>query len=112
MRVANEPVAIGDVALGAGEPVVLSFLAANRDPERFTDPDRFDVRRADVRPVSFGFGVHHCVGAALARLEGQEAITELVTTCRDLELLIPAPVWTPFLQVRRIESLPISFRTG
>jgi cytochrome P450 len=112
MRVAVEPVEVGGVPLDPGQPVVLSFLAANRDPARFADPDRFDVRRADVRPVSFGFGIHHCVGAALARLEGQEALTELVTTCRDLELLVPAPVWTPFLQVRRIESLPIAFRTA
>jgi cytochrome P450 len=110
MRVANEPVAIGGLPLATGDPVVLSFLAANRDPARFPEPDRFDVRRAGVRPVSFGFGVHHCVGAALARLEGQEALTELVTTCRDLELRIDAPVWTPFLQVRRIEALPITFR--
>ena len=88
MRVADEPVALAGVPFAAGEPVVLSFLAANRDPDRFTDPDRFDVHRSDVRPVSFGFGIHHCIGAALARLEGQEALTELVTTCRNLELEI------------------------
>ena len=111
MRVADEPVVLAGVPLAAGEPVVLSFLAANRDPDRFTDPDRFDVRRSDVRPVSFGFGIHHCVGAALARLEGQEVLSELVTTCCDLELEIPAPRWTPYLQVRRIEALPISFTT-
>ena len=111
MRVADAPVELGGVGLEPGDPVVLSFLAANRDPARFAAPDRFDVRRDDVRPVSFGFGIHHCVGAALARLEGQEVLTELVTSCRALELEIAAPAWTPFLQVRRIESLPVSFRT-
>jgi cytochrome P450 len=109
MRVADAPVTVAGVPLEVGEPVVLSLLAANRDPARFAAPDRFDVRRPDVRPVSFGFGIHHCVGAALARLEGQEVLTELVTSCRGLELEIAAPVWTPFLQVRRIERLPVSF---
>ncbi len=112
MRITNEPVELSGVALRAGEPVVLSFLAGNRDPARFDDPDRFDVRRTDVRPVSFGFGIHHCIGAALARLEAQETLAELVTSCRSVELEIPEPVWVPFLQVRRIESLPISFRSG
>jgi hypothetical protein len=111
MRVADAPVTLAGVPLEVGEPVVLSFLAANRDPARFAAPDRFDVRRHDARPVSFGFGIHHCVGAALARLEGQEVLTELVTSWRGLELEIAAPVWTPFLQVRRIERLPVSFRT-
>ena len=64
-----------------------------------------------VISVSFGFGAHHCVGAALARLEGQEVLAELVTTCRDLTLEIDRPQWVPFLQVRRIESLPLSFRS-
>jgi cytochrome P450 len=110
MRVARRPVRIGGVELAPGDPVHLSLLAANRDPEQFADPDRLDVGRLDVRHVSFGFGVHHCIGAALARLELQEALGELVTSCRTVELRIEAPVWVPFLQVRRIESLPIAFR--
>ena len=58
--------------------------------------------------MSFGFGIHHCVGAALARLEAQEALTELITTCGDLELEAQ-PEWLPFFQVRRITSLPLRF---
>jgi cytochrome P450 len=108
MRVARDDIVLGGIPVGAGETVILSFLAANRDPDQFEDPDRFDVRRADVRPVSFGFGIHHCVGAALARLEGQEALTELVTTCDNLELEAE-PEWLPFFQVRRIRSLPLRF---
>jgi len=110
MRVARQPVTIGPVTLGAGEPVHLSLLAANRDPDRFDRADVLDVGRSDVRHVSFGYGVHHCIGAALARLELQEALAELVTSCREISLEIDAPVWVPYLQVRRVESLPLSFR--
>jgi cytochrome P450 len=110
MRVARSaPVTIGPVTLAAGEPVHLSLLAANRDPDRFERADVLDVHRTDVRHVSFGYGVHHCIGAALARLELQEALAELVTSCRSIALEIDAPVWVPYLQVRRVESLPIAF---
>jgi cytochrome P450 len=108
MRVAREDTAIGDVEIDAGEMVILSFLGANRDPLQFEHPDRLDVRRADVRPVSFGFGIHHCVGAALARIESAEALTVLVTTCGDLQL-DAEPEWLPFFQVRRIKELPLHF---
>jgi cytochrome P450 len=110
MRIARQDVEVGGVSVTTGEMVILSFLGANRDPLQFDQPDRFDVRRADVRPVSFGFGIHHCVGAALARIEGAEALTELVTTCDGLELECE-PKWLPFFQVRRIEELPLRFRT-
>jgi cytochrome P450 len=110
MRVArSEPVTIGPVTLEPGQPVHLSLLAANRDPDRFERADVLDVGRTDVRHVSFGYGVHHCIGAALARLELQEALAELVSSCRSIELEIDAPVWVPYLQVRRVESLPITF---
>ena len=108
MRIAREDLTLGGIPVGGGEMVILSFLAANRDPEQFREPERFDIRRPDVRPVSFGFGIHHCVGAALARLEGEEALTELVTTCGELELECE-PEWLPFFQVRRIKSLPLRF---
>jgi cytochrome P450 len=110
MRVAwSAPVTIGPVTLAPGEPVHLSLLAANRDPDRFERADVLDVGRTDVRHVSFGYGVHHCIGAALARLELQEALTELATSCRSIALEIDAPVWVPYLQVRRVESLPITY---
>jgi cytochrome P450 len=109
MRLAREPVSIGAVTLAAGEPVHLSLLAANRDPDRFGRADVLDVGRADARHVSFGYGAHHCIGAALARLELQEALAELVTSCRSITLEIDEPVWVPYLQVRRVESLPITF---
>ncbi|KAA2252581.1 cytochrome P450 [Solihabitans fulvus] len=111
VRLARADVSLAGTRVAAGEAVHVSFLAANRDPARFASPDRFDVRRADVRPISFGFGIHHCVGAALARLEAQEAIAELATTVRELVLEIDEPRWEPFLQVRRIEAVPLSFRS-
>jgi cytochrome P450 len=110
MRVARRSVALGPIVLEEGEPVHLSLLAANRDPDRFDRAGVLDVGRAGVRQVSFGYGAHHCIGAALARLELQEALAELVVSCRDITLEIAAPVWVPYLQVRRIEALPISFR--
>jgi cytochrome P450 len=65
-EVAGEPVA-------AGETVVPVIVAANRDPRRFPDPDRFDITRADNAPLSFGGGIHFCLGAALARVEAEIA---------------------------------------
>jgi cytochrome P450 len=110
MRIARQPVTIGPITLQEDEPVHLSLMAANRDPDRFDRADVLDVGRSDVRHVSFDYGVHHCIGAALARLELQEALAELVTSCREISLEIAAPVWVPYLQVRRIEALPLSFR--
>ncbi len=64
--------------VAAGDTMLLLLGAANRDPWRFESPDRLRLDRADVRPISFGHGIHHCVGAALARLEARIAITAFV----------------------------------
>lgn len=79
-RIATEDFRIDDVEIEAGELVMTCLGAANRDPRKFgADADRLDLARADAREhVSFGSGVHHCLGAALARLEGQEVIGRLV----------------------------------
>lgn len=74
-RYANEEVEIDDgVVLAPGEVVGLLYGAANRDPRRFADPDRFDPSRPDLGHVSFGGGIHHCIGAPLARIELQESL--------------------------------------
>lgn len=89
-RVTSEDVQIGDVTIPAGETVIPLFGTANRDPSVFTDPDRFDVTRAPANHLAFGIGVHHCLGAQLARMELQEAFRGLLGRLPALRLAIPA----------------------
>jgi cytochrome P450 len=77
-RMATVDTAIGDVAVARGTPVTLCIGAANRDPEQFAQPDRFDIRRAPNRHLAFGFGIHQCAGLSLARLEARIAIGRFV----------------------------------
>jgi cytochrome P450 len=81
-----EPVELAGTTIPAGEHVIVSILAANRDPARFPDPDRLDLTRADGGHLAFGHGIHHCLGAPLARLEGRIALRALVERFPDLEL--------------------------
>ena len=77
-RLAGEPLELGGVAVNAGERVVAYLGAGNRDPERFADPDTLRLDRPDNAPLSFGGGIHYCLGAPLARLEAREALPALV----------------------------------
>jgi len=86
-RTTTREVAVGGVTIGAGEKVLLFLAAANRDPRRWPDPDRFDIRRRAVGHVGFGYGIHACVGAAFARLEGEVLLQALA---RQVESLEPA----------------------
>jgi len=85
--------------------------AANRDPERFADPDRFDISRADQTTLGFGGGIHFCLGAHLARMEAQVAIGTLVRRLRDLELSSDDLVWGRSL-FRVLDRLPVRFRAA
>lgn len=85
-RTALAPVEFGDVAIDAGDEVVLLLAQANRDPARFTDPDALDVRRSGSGHLAFGAGVHGCVGASLVRMVLQESIAAFVRTSREFEL--------------------------
>ena len=78
-RVANEDVRLAGVDIAAGDRVLVSLNAANRDGRRFPGPDRFDIVRTDNAHLTFGHGIHHCLGAALARVELQVALTTLAT---------------------------------
>jgi cytochrome P450 len=92
---------------------VLCLLnAGNRDPEVFEDPDRLDVRRQNVKPLSFGGGIHYCLGAQLARIEGELGITALLTQLQDLEPETLEPVWKRNVFVRGPEALRVICRQG
>jgi 4-methoxybenzoate monooxygenase (O-demethylating) len=85
-RTTTREVAAGGVTIGAGEKVLLFLAAANRDPRRWPDPDRFDITRRAIGHVAFGYGIHACVGAAFARLEGEVLLRALARQVETLAL--------------------------
>jgi len=90
-RIATEDLEIAGTHIAAGDQVAVSLAAANRDPERFSTPDDFDIGREDAnRHVAFGKGIHVCLGAPLARVEGQVAFETLIRRYPDLRLAVPA----------------------
>ncbi|UGQ15400.1 cytochrome P450 [Yinghuangia sp. ASG 101] len=103
---------IGDVVVPAGEPVLVVLASADRDPRRFADPDTLDLGRADNPHLAFGHGIHYCIGAPLARLEGQIAVTTLLRRLPDLALAEPAEElrWRGGLIMRGLQRLPVVFR--
>ncbi len=108
-RLAPDDVEMGGRTIRARQAVIAVMAAANRDPERFPDPDRLDLGRADNRHVSFGWGPHFCFGAPLARIEGQISFDTLLDRLKDLEL-DPGPlVWRTNLGLRGLTALPVKF---
>ncbi|MFW5747973.1 MAG: cytochrome P450 family protein [Chloroflexota bacterium] len=112
LRIAYEDVAFGDTVIPAGEGVLPVLLAANRDPAVFDAPDRFDITRQDNRHIAFGSGIHYCVGAPLARLEGQIAIPALIARFESINLAIEpdALEWNPSLLLHGVRALPVALR--
>jgi cytochrome P450 len=108
-RIVVGEVEISGRTLGDGELVSVVLGAANRDPDRFADPDRLDVSRADHRHVGFGNGPHFCLGAPLARLEVEVAIGKLVRRLPGLRLDTDTLQWRPKPALRGLESLPIVY---
>jgi unspecific monooxygenase len=104
-RVALEDVPIAGQTIHRGEIVLMLLGAANRDPEVFSDPDRLDLTRAPERHLAFGLGIHFCLGAPLARLEGRLALSALVR--RDLELTAAPLVYKDNLILRGLAKLPV-----
>jgi pimeloyl-[acyl-carrier protein] synthase len=111
VRVATVDLEIGGQAIQAGQQIVCVLGAANRDPAQFNDPDRFDIQRHPNPHIAFGYGPHYCVGAALARMEGQIALSTLLRRLDDLKLATDTPAWRPAFGVRSLETLPVTFST-
>jgi cytochrome P450 len=107
-RVANEPFEIAGRVIPPREEIGLALGAANRDPAVFAEPDRLDLGRADNRHLAFGFGIHFCLGAGLARLEAALAVGALVARTASLELAVAddALAWRPGWLLRGLTSLP------
>jgi cytochrome P450 len=110
-RFAREDVELGGQAIAKGDPLLVVLAAADRDPTRFTDPQSFDITRDDAnRHIAFGKGIHACLGAPLARLEGQIALETLFRRYPDLRLAVPESeiTWAPSF-LRSLTGLPLSF---
>jgi cytochrome P450 len=108
-RITTCDVDTGHGTIPAGERVLLLFGSANRDERVHSDPDRFDVRRPAARHLAFGHGIHHCLAAALARLEAQVCLDVVLSRLRDLEVAGEARrAFTP--AERDLAHLPLAFR--
>ena len=110
VRIALEDVALPSGTIGRGDRVFLMINAANRDPRHFDEPDDVNVRRDPNRHIAFGYGLHFCVGAPLARLEAQIAIPALLRRLPKLTLTTDALPWLDSLVFRGVRSLPLTFR--
>ena len=109
-RTALEDVSVGGVDVAKGESVLCLLGAANRDPAVYPDPDRLDIARPNVRPMSFGGGIHFCLGAQLARIEGEIAIATLLRRLPQLQLDdVEHPDWRQTFVLRGLNRLPASW---
>jgi cytochrome P450 len=106
-RMAREDLALGGKAIAKGQRLSLFLAAANRDPAQFRDPDRLDVTRPELRNASFGYGIHFCLGAPLARLEGEIALGTLIRRFPNLRLEIDTPEWHDSVVFRGLKRLPV-----
>jgi cytochrome P450 len=112
LRFTAEPVEVGGVTIPENEFVLVSLLGANRDEERFAEPDRLDITRAAGGHLAFGHGIHYCVGAPLARLEAEIALGGLLARFPGLALDAKPDelVYRPSSLVHGLESLPVRLR--
>jgi hypothetical protein len=108
-RIPTADVEIDGRTIPKGSMVVAAIGGANRDPAHFPEPDRLDLGRPDNRHLAFGFGIHFCLGAALARVEGQVAIGTLLDRLPGLALATDTPEWRESSVLRGLKALPVRF---
>ncbi|ANZ41491.1 cytochrome [Lentzea guizhouensis] len=108
-RCARESLTVGDVEIPAGDFVLLAIASANRDPQRFAEPHALDVRRPAAGHLAFGHGIHHCLGAPLARVEVQMAFNALLDAFPDMRLAADPDElrWRNSTIIRGLDSLPV-----
>lgn len=110
-RYATQDLAIDGVEIPRGETIMIGLSSANHDPARFANPEVFDITRDDAnRHMAFGKGIHVCLGAPLARMEGDIALTTLLRRYPELRLAVPMEEirWKPGF-LRALEALPVAF---
>ncbi len=108
-RMAPNDCELGGKLIRERQAVIAVMAAANRDPERFPDPDRFDITRKDNRHLAFGYAAHFCFGAPLARIEGQIAFSAMLRRFPFLRLETEKPTWRTNLGLRGVTSLAVAF---
>ncbi len=111
-RLAPEDTELGGKKIRKRQAVIAVMAAGNRDPERFPDPDRLDLRRTDNRHLAFGWAAHYCFGAPLARMEGQIAFDTLLRRLPGLRLEPQEYVWRENLGLRGLTSLRVAFQAS
>ena len=111
LRYASEDIPLRGTVIPKGDTVLVVIAAANRDPERFSSPDRLDITRADNKHLAFGTGTHFCLGAGLARLEGAIALETLLRRMPRLRLGVAPEAlnWHPSMLLRGLVKLPVVF---
>ncbi|MDR8413094.1 cytochrome P450 [Nonomuraea sp. 3-1Str] len=115
LRVATEPITIGEVTIPAGALVTIANASANRDERRFDEGERLDVSRGDRNHLAFGYGIHYCIGAPLSRLETEIAFTSLLNEFSEMTLALPVEKleYRETGVLRGLGELPVWFtRTG
>jgi pimeloyl-[acyl-carrier protein] synthase len=108
-RIAAQDVELRDIMIRKLDRARWFITAANRDPEKFPDPDRFDITRDPNPHVAFGSGIHHCLGATLARVEGQEAFHALVQRYPALSMKTEELEYHPSITFRSLKTLPVTW---
>ena len=106
-RTAKDAIELGVHRIAKGSQLLLLLASANRDADQFPDPDRLDIARADNHHLAFGFGAHFCIGAPLARLEGEVFFRSLAQRFNQVELLAETPQYKPNIVNRGLASLPV-----
>ena len=111
MRYAAEDVTVGDIHIRWGTPVVVILGGANRDPRSFSEPAALEVSRDAKQHIGFGYGVHYCVGAPLARLEARIAFETILSRLPNIRLTVPdaSLKYTESAVVHGVKSLPITW---
>jgi cytochrome P450 len=110
-RLAPADLELGGKAIKKRDAVIAVMGAANRDPERFPDPDRLDIGRQDNRHMAFAWASHFCFGAPLARIEGQIVLTTLLQRMPEMQLTSAPINWRANLGLRGLTALPVEFTT-